>query len=532
MLKTKLINRLWLQIGKRNYLQYLNHSNHVEEFQLMKLLDYVNDNIDTHFGRSHDFGKIKGYRNFRKQIPITDWNYIMPYVDQLAAGRELVLTEESTIRFEATSGTTTASKLIPYTKSLLNEFQIGINCWMHNLFRKNKAIFDGKAYWSISPATRTHQFTDGGIPIGTADDKSYFSFLERLLIGQLLVVPVHVAKLNANDFYVNTLSHLLSERESLSFFSAWSPAFILALDDFLRKNQEAVLSSSICCNSQIGDIKELKKILNREFKWADLFPQLQLISCWTDAQAKLLKSPLKKIIGNIPIEGKGLLSTECICSIPFYECSAPLLSYTSHFYEFRRADGEILLSHELEQGSSYEIIVTTGGGLYRYATSDLIEVTGFANQIPCFKFLGRTNKQIDLVGEKISEAYVNKVFDEIFENRTDVEWAFLGVEPNKITPYRYVLNIETKEDLSTKTIQQLTEQVDKLLCKNLYYKEAISLQQLGALTYRLLPKDSRQIIRSSLMKQTNSRLSVAKNHVLIDLENYQIIKNLIQYECV
>ena len=140
MLKTKIINQLWLLNGKSHYKHYTSNSRYVNEVQLLKLKSYLRKNELTQFGDDHEFRNIFSYEEYIRNVPISDWNYLKPYVDKIAHGETAVLTQEKVIRFEATSGTTNASKLIPYTKTLLSEYQQGINCWMQNLYKKNSKI--------------------------------------------------------------------------------------------------------------------------------------------------------------------------------------------------------------------------------------------------------------------------------------------------------------------------------------------------------------------------------------------------------
>ena len=47
------------------------------------------------------------------------------------------------------------------------------------------------------------------------------------------------------------------------------------------------------------------------------------------------------------------------------------------------------LAHELERGRTYSVVVTTGGGLYRYRLGDLVNVVGFEAGCPLLRFVGR-----------------------------------------------------------------------------------------------------------------------------------------------
>lgn len=517
---------MWSQ--KKQYWLFTKNSNAVEAYQFNKLKNYIAKNKETTFGKYHQFGSIKNYKDFVNTVPVSKYSYFQNYINQIAEGESNCLTQEKVIRFEETSGTTTFAKLIPYTKTLLTEFQSAIACWMYALYKQNPIVFNGKAYWSISPATRQQRKTKGGINIGVADDAAYFNPFANLLLNEILVAPRNLSKLHAKDFYINSIAYLLAE-ESLSFISAWSPSFLLAFDDFLKKNTYEILTSNIF--KKIASTKRqdyLKQVLKDEFSWNLLWRNLSIVSCWTDAQAYQQSKLLQKRLGNIKIQGKGLLSTEFVCSFPLSNKHYPALSYLSHFYEFRSLlNDEILLAHQLEKGKIYEIVVTTGGGLYRYATSDLIEVTGQFNQVPCFKFVGRKNKQSDLVGEKITEFQINNAINTLLKNQLDeVEWVFVATEKTNGSFYNYVLNIELKEASALNVCEQKIDQFENLLFANPYYKEAVELGQLKPLCLHFLDKGKRNKYLTHLKKNNNGKEAVIKNRTLLSFKEYKLIQNL------
>jgi len=87
------------------------------------------------------------------------------------------------------------------------------------------------------------------------------------------------------------------------------------------------------------------------------------------------------------IQPKGLLATEAVVSFPVEGCPAPVLAPSSAFFEFIDIEGNIQLAHQLEAEQSYEVVVTTYGGLYRYALGDVVTVRGYFQQLPCLEFM-------------------------------------------------------------------------------------------------------------------------------------------------
>src|SRR5690606_36641210 len=107
-----------------------------------------------------------------------------------------------------------------------------------------------------------------------------------------------------------------------------------------------------------------------------------------------------------------LLATAAVVTIP-YETMKPV-AITSHFFEFRDHRGDIRRAHELEHGHMYEVIVTNGAGLWRYALGDMVECDGHLADTPSLRFLGRKGNVSDLRGEKLSEAFVAESLRTLF----------------------------------------------------------------------------------------------------------------------
>ena len=63
-----------------------------------------------------------------------------------------------------------------------------------------------------------------------------------------------------------------------------------------------------------------------------------------------------------------------------------------------------VLAHELELNKQYEVVLTTSGGLYRYKLRDIIEVMGFDEGVPLFRFVGKAGYISDLF--EIGRAHV------------------------------------------------------------------------------------------------------------------------------
>ena len=63
----------------------------------------------TIFGRDHQFNSIRNYDDFRKNVPVRDYEELKPYVEQLLTGKPDVLWKGKPEYFAKTSGTTSGS---------------------------------------------------------------------------------------------------------------------------------------------------------------------------------------------------------------------------------------------------------------------------------------------------------------------------------------------------------------------------------------------------------------------------------------
>lgn len=282
---------------------------------------------------------------FRARHPIRTWDE-----------HELVL-DEPVERWVETSGSSGAKKRIPYTPSLRRQFHRAIAPWIVDLFRTEPRAFAGEAYWSISP--------------GAESDEEVLGPVQRRLVRAVQAVPSSVRLTNEN-FREETLRHLMRCR-TLSLISVWHPSFL----DLL-----------------VGDLDTVSA-----------WPNLRVISCWADAHAAAPAAALARKFPHAKIQPKGLLSTEGFVTIPYG--GANVLAYRSHFYEFRDGD-DVRLAHELEIGRRYQVVLTTGGGLRRYDTEDIVEVTGYRDQAPILRFVGRAHHVSDYFGEKLNEVFVRE----------------------------------------------------------------------------------------------------------------------------
>lgn len=507
------LNTAWMWSCQREARAFDVATHSVTDTQQAVLRKIISQNAKTEFGRQYDFHSVRSVSDFQQRVPLSTHDAYLGAIEQIAAGQANVLTGEPVELLEPTSGTTRGEKLIPYTAALRSQFQRAIAVWVADVMRQRPALRRGRAYWSISPAWGTKRITSGGIPIGFDDDTAYLGRLERLFLPNLLVMPPEITQLTSiENFRYLTLLHLLAAGD-LSLVSIWSPTFLTSLlsqlDSWsdrlsrdLRRGRASqpvtddtgVSASLLTPRCGVERAEEVGHILRSDDrlpgKLLRLWPQLDLISCWADATAGTYLGGLRELFPHVTVQPKGLLSTEACVSLPLVGRPGAALALRSHFFEFvtvgdAGAGDPVRLADQLEAGQRYEVVVTTGGGLYRYQLRDVVEVVGFAHECPLLTFVGRADLVSDLVGEKLSESHVSRILQQVclasgFRPR------FAMLVP-VATPAGYRLYLEADAGRRSQGAEgAILGDVDAGLRQNPHYRYALQLGQLQPLEIRLV----------------------------------------------
>ncbi|HYI12541.1 MAG TPA: GH3 auxin-responsive promoter family protein [Thermoanaerobaculia bacterium] len=427
-------NGLWLLSSLPSAIAFRANLHRVAEVQEDVLLRILS--------RDPRYASIRSVREYQQQVPIRTFD-------------EMDLSDVPGVtHWERTSGSSGASKRIPYTRELLAEFNRAIAPWVIDLFVKHPTAFAGEAYWSVSPVLEDRE--------GFVTDEEYLGPVRARLVRAVQAVPRSVRlAADVDTFRQETLRHLVRCR-TLSLISVWHPSFLsLLLAPLWTLDDPRVQHAA-----RHQDDAEMHR---------ELWPHLRVISCWADANAERGAAELGRLFPQATVVPKGLLSTEGFISFP-------LLAYRSHFFEFRSGD-EVLLASEVQAGQQYQVILTTGGGLYRYDTEDLVEVTGFRGKCPTLRFVGRANHVSDHYGEKLNELFVRERLERALrEHGIASRFAMLACEERA-----YALFIES--DAPDASLIGAVDTLEASLRENIHYDYCRRLGQLDALTLFRIRRD-------------------------------------------
>lgn len=332
-----------------------NWINHPVAAQREVLQDLVTAAQYTVFGKKYNFARLFTLKDFKKNVPIHEYDDIKPYIMRMMDGEENVLWNTPVTWFAKSSGTSSdKSKFIPISEESLND----------NHFQANKDVLSN--YYQNFPGS-------------------------DLLTGKALVIggSHQINKIN-DDIQYGDLSAVLMQ--NTPFWGQWirTPELSIALmDEWEDKiEQLATITADENVTSLAGvptwTLILLKRIL--EIKKAatikEVWPNLEL---YINGGVSFVpyREQFEKIIG-APINYLEVYNA----SEGFFAAQEKpeddgMTLFTEHsiFYEFmpveeygKPAPVTVGLK-QVQSGKNYAIIISTTGGLWRYLVGDTIRFT-------------------------------------------------------------------------------------------------------------------------------------------------------------
>lgn len=478
------MNAAWRALSASAHLRFRRALRDPAAAQTRRFHYYLRHNAQTAFGKAHRLGTVRDYTEFTRCVPLSDYDSIAPWIERIRGGEPNVLTRDCVTHLMPTSGSSGARKLIPFTPTLQKEFDGAVAAWVCEMFGHWPALMFGPAYWSVTPVLNDVEQEPSAVPIGFATDAAYLGGAATRLINAVMAVPEQVRHAGSIDaFRYATVLSLLRCRD-LRLISMWHPSFFSLLLDSLQADWDRLLrdvatggfdhTDDFPANARdqwitrpnLGRARELEAA--GPCNPARLWPRLAVVSCWAHGPAEFAANDLHDRLTGVSLQPKGLIATEAFVSLPFG--GQHPLAINTHFFEFLGADGQVRLAEALEHGGEYEVVVTTGGGLWRYKLGDRVKVTGFVGRTPSIRFLGRGGNVSDQRGEKLSEAFVAAAMREVLGQSRP---AFVLLAPDEdLEGARYTLYVQGD------TRPEWAVALDDVLRKNPHYAYCRDLGQL------------------------------------------------------
>ena len=189
------------------------------------------------------------------------------------------------------------------------------------------------------------------------------------------------------DFIRDNGSSLVSDLEAGKIWSRQRPK-----DPKITQEAEAALNAALLAagGPDPARAEEVRGALGRDFSARGLWPRLKLVITVTGGNFEAATVRLRRLLGGVPIYSPFYASTEGLLGVNLFpsQDGSPeyLLDASSMVFEFlpwqplepiSDEENEVpLAAWEVEVGHTYELLVTTRGGLCRYRLGDVIKVVG------------------------------------------------------------------------------------------------------------------------------------------------------------
>lgn len=354
-------------------------SNHPVAAQREVLQGLVTAAQYTEFGKKYNFSKLFTIREFKKNVPVHEYDDIKPYILRMMEGEENVLWNTPVKWFAKSSGTTSdKSKFIPMSEESLYD----------NHFKASKDVLSN--YYKNFPSS-------------------------DLLTGKGLVVGgSHQIHKVTEEIHYGDLSAVLMQNSP--FWGQWlrTPELSVALlDEWENKIEKlAQITAGENVTSLAGvptwTLILLKRILEIKGKSTikEVWPNLEL---YINGGVSFVpyKDQFNRILGDKINYLEIYNASEGFIAGQQSPDDDGLLLFTEHgiFYEFMPVEEygkekpETMGLKNVVPGKNYALIISTTGGLWRYLIGDTVQFTSL-NPYK-IKVTGRLKHYMNAFGEEV-----------------------------------------------------------------------------------------------------------------------------------
>jgi hypothetical protein len=408
-----------------------------EEVQKLVLMQILEDAGNTEIGKRYHFGGIKSADDFRRQMPVTTWPDYEPFVDRIADGEPDILFAGKARVFIVTSGTSGLKpKMVPdsetgsIAKNMVSRFR------QFQLIRNLPGI---DRNGTILPLSNISFFppTTGGIPVAFASGNALTQNTnENPSVRMAFPTAVLLNKDSETRDYL--IARFSLQQQNVVMVVGNNAGRFKFLADFISAHahemiddiEHGTLNNSLTIDSKVLEkltpllmpdperAAELRRILDKTGTLLpkDYWPFLNVMVFWISSSVGHYVKDLKNLMPeNACYFDAGYGASEARINIPSKPGDpAGILSIYTAFYEFLPEDGgPTLLAHEVEDGKTYELIVTTWSGLYRYNMKDIVKVEGFTGKTPNIVFQYKSSEILNITDEKIPASLVHEVIRQV-----------------------------------------------------------------------------------------------------------------------
>jgi hypothetical protein len=421
------------------------------EVHQAKIMEHLVDQArHTVFGKDHSFDSIKNYDDFKKNIPIRDYEDLKPYIERVVAGEPDILWMGKPAYLAKTSGTTSGIKYIPITRdSIPNHVNSGRNALLSYMHETgNSSFIDGDLIF-LQGSTELEK--KAGINTG------------RLSGIVSHIIPAYIRGNQKPSPETNILHD-------------WEEKLERIINETLDAN--LTLISGIPPWVQMY-FDRIQARTGKKIK--DVFPNFSVFAYggvnFEPYKAKLIESIGKEVdlIETYP-SSEGFIAYQDTQT----EHGLLMLLNSGIFFEFIPTDEYFnenptrLSIEDVELGKNYALIINNNAGLWGYSIGDTIK---FVSRNPYrIVVTGRIKHFISAFGEHVIGEEVEKAMKFTMEKFPGVELAEFTVAPQVIPTeglphHEWFIEFSKAPDNLNAFSVELDNQLRKL---NVYYDDLIT----------------------------------------------------------
>lgn len=489
------------------------------------LLDWLNENKNTEFGKRYSFAQIKSVREYQKKVPLSTYEDYALDIERIIDGEKNILTARDTVYFCISSGTVGDEKYIPLTEYDFEAHYVFMYKAVFGQIREyykqlTEAQIFGKIF-QIGEFAKTYM-PDGRmngirsscvyqwLDINGEFDSSDYCVPKEILFPTTL----------EDQLYIK-VRFAVAERD----LTAIHGVFInraAGVIEYIIRNWEPLLND-IEYGTVSVDIpeKQRKYITEKLFPDPERARELRRIP-HEDLQKGIIKKiwknmkyilaiggdsffyyteKMREYSGGIPVHYFVYAASEGVFGLAENVDSADryILLPESVFFEFIPVNGDRthLLIGDVKIGEKYELVVTNRSGLYRYRLGDVVKIVGLHEKAPVVKFCYRRNQVINIAGEKSNQQQFDTAIKRFAKlARTEVRGYCVQEDFSGISP-RYLFYMECKN--APRNADALFE---KCMCAaNPEYKSCLNMREIRPLHIELLREGSFEHYEKILAKR-------------------------------
>lgn len=376
MNSTKLISKLF-EPRLKDIDLYATKPGAIQEQVLRRL---VNEAANTEWGQKYDYKTIKSYEEYRKRVPVQNYDDIKPYVERLRAGEKNVLWPSAIRWFAKSSGTTNdKSKFLPVSREALKDihYRGGTDCVA--------------LYTRINPESRF--FSGKGLILGGSHSPNFN--MKHSLVGDLSAILIQNVSPLVNFIRVPS--------KEIALMSEWESKIEKIAQSTRHTN---VTNLSGVPSWMLVVIKRVLEITGKS-SLEEVWPNLEVFF-----HGGVSFAPYREQYGQVIHTDKMHYVETYNASEGFFgiqnDLSDPsmlLMIDYGIFYEFipldemNKENPKAICLEEVELNKNYAMVISTSCGLWRYMIGDTIR---FTSKHP-YKFVitGRTKHFINAFGEEL-----------------------------------------------------------------------------------------------------------------------------------